>query len=266
MLNNKNQILKIIIIFNLVFLFFLNCSKDPVSNPWIDPIPFTGDLKFTIHERLESNMGDPVSYLELELETVEIYPQPYRISTDQNYNAVTKELHVLIHFIDRTGVFPDVISPAYGHIPLYIDNGDITLSFEFQGDINSYTVSVTDSTVNITTLENEYIWTEPEYTSVFRIPRETFRIRNWGSNVFFDFMSDFTDTLSTVIDIGNYSFPGIRNDTDFNQFGTERYFHYQNEDDYLKVGEVLEEYYKRDYVIDSEVRFHIIDWMNQYQK
>jgi len=265
---NWLTIVKIISHLSIIFDFLLlltGCnSVEPGESTIID-----STIRFKIYESFpetnNNNIGESKIYIYLFTEKE--YPcLGYQLNLDEH--IYEKNIDINIHdIIIPDGGCPTAFGPASCYLILDLSNGEYYLDIEVNRQVDRYLVKISDSEITIQDYTLNRI-SESLYHRYFRFPKFSFAYY-CGTSIENKYIcNDFLDTLQSKISIREFSFPGngekpYPDSLGGHNYEMAKYFLYDSETDFNKIGEILGEY-KNEVLKNNEANISIYNWQNKH--
>ncbi|MCH7783370.1 hypothetical protein IID62_09930, partial [candidate division KSB1 bacterium] len=261
---------KISILF--LFLSFLPLSQCGIifgpESPGFTVLPIDGKIDFSIVEDYEDYeaIGEP--FIKLSMVTEKHYGC-LGYSINANINIVGNNVIVRIFGIKTPlGACATAISPAHFFDKLNLGGGKYNLLFFYKETVDSYYLTVTDSSIHVE--QNKADFTSTKQEMYWRYPEKSFSYFSGISDSSIIAYEDFLDTLTTNLPITEFQFPDFgKNPFENSNRGQHVvdfpsiYFKYENEEDFEKAGALLKSYTENVIGNNLTVSLTIISWKNR---
>ena len=256
--------LKIITVLLIQLTFIAGCNSiSPNNNVKLD-----SKVKFEIYEAhpasVNSNIGIPE--IHLRIITEKIYPcSNYRINTFQNISG--GNISIYLPSLNVPDICLTSLGPAIADIPLNLINRKYNLKLIFNGITDNYDVDISDSVIYLN--NNVGDMSTPVYYKYFRYPKNSFAYY-CGTLIEDKYIcDDFLDTLKSYLKLKEFYFPQDGQKPYHDSLGGHyyempaRFFIYNNDEDFNKIGNILSSY-KKNVIKDKQgIGISIVNWMNK---
>lgn len=262
---------KISILF--LFLSFLPLSQCGIifgpESPGFTVLPIDGKIDFSIVEDYEDYeaIGEP--FIKLSMVTEKHYGC-LGYSINANINIVGNNVIVRIFGIKTPlgAACATAIGPAQFFDKLNLGGGEYDLLFYYKDNVDRYFLTVTDSSIQIKQDESEIMLLEQEI--YWRYPENSFAYFFSTRNDSVWLYEDFLDTLTTSLSLSEFQFPDYGQNSyqvAYWRYNTidfpPRFFKYEQETEFEKVGEILKSYTENVIGNSSSVSLTLINWKNR---
>ncbi len=255
---------EIFYLFAFLLLLLTSSCNELGTNDTAQPVE--GDLIIGITE-LNLTIQPATPDLFFQMSTRKIYPcLNYTIQRNVKINPGYIDVNV-------TGILaPNIcltaLGPANSRDILDITPGNYNLTIKSSGLTNNYSVVITDSSISFD--KDSTGNTHVRFKTVWRYPVNSFVYLCGTLTQDSSIYKDFIDTLRSKINITEFKFPSggkipypvVASGYYYN--APARYFIYQSETDFDKIGEILKSY-KEKYLKDKTgYGISIVNWKNKY--
>jgi len=229
--------------------------------------PLEGELQFSLSESYQNYSQPSKPDIFLSLQTKKIYGcYNYQVIHSINVNGAAISVNILGVALPGN-ICLTALGPAKAQTKLNLPNGDYHITLRSNDFSNDYTVSVTDSLIQID--KRSYSKTEPLYHLYWRHPEKSFVYACGTLTQDSTICTDFIDTLKSKITLREFTFPGsgeipypTASDGHYYDMPA-RFFYYQNEEDFDKIESILKDY-KEKYLKDKTgYGISVTNWMNK---
>lgn len=249
----------------IIFLLFIsiNYLSCNILNSENYITQIEGKIYFKFWEDYENYHEQEVPKIKITLQTEMQYSHSgHDIIASSTIHGNT--INIVIYGIEELDGGYEAISSAYWSDFLDLKPGKYKLMFtKHRTKINrnnSYIISIDDDIIEIKSSKQNF--TEPEYQKYLRYPENSFEYICHNQLENSHICDCFIDSLKKILPIGNLKFP----DEGVIPYRTAsaRYYKYQNDDDFFKIGEFLKNY-SRDIISEHEgLSIILISWNNLY--
>lgn len=255
------------IVFAGMALLITGCNDLTGSEEdYSDLLPIEQGIEFSVQEAHDqsSQMNAPVEpFIQLSMDTKDIYNcMNYRI--DSKLTSTSSGQLVDINGVQNQGVCLTALGPAQNDFALDLQPSDYTLTFKYQRTSYNYTLTVTESSLQITGDSNSFV--QPKIETFWRYPENSFAYLCKSTQDTRWMCTDFEQILNDSLDISSFEFPGegtIPYPTEENVYDIANYYNYPEEQVFQKAGNMLEAY--SDSVVSQQegAYLSVINWKNQ---
>ncbi len=248
----------------LIFLFIAGCEVNDNGGNTLSTID--SKINFIVKESHDYYLSSSEPEIYLNLATEKIYGCcNFPIIADCNIkgNIIT----VNLSGINKSGICLTALGPATANLKLGQIEGDYILIIRSSYFSDNYNLSVNSSNINVSGAETNN--TKPAKRNYQRYP-ENSMVYYCGTLTENSYLcQDFIDTLKTVIDITEFTFPE-NGEIPYGPAGgghyydaEPRYFYYQNDADFFAIEDVLKKF-KSDYFPDNNgTGLNFLNWKNE---
>jgi hypothetical protein len=248
----------------IIMVLLQSCSNvEPVTSKAID-----SKVIFKFYEWYPVNNGNQTGAPEMYLGiyTEKAYPCcNYTLNSTKVING--KDISITLNSLIEPDICLTAFGPATENLPFKLQNGEYNFSINLNHVKNNYTVNVSNK--NITVKANSGDNTTPLYHNYYRYPANTF-VYMCGTTLTSKYIyEDFLDTLKSKINIVEYKFPEDGQKPYPNSMGGHyyephaKYFTYQSEEDFDKIGKTMNAYIKSHLNDWEGVGISITNWLNK---
>ena len=225
-----------------------------------------GDLVFQIEEGHLNDAAISEPRIILSMVTDKTYPC---CNWSIRYKTLVQDNEISI---DLSGIFaPEVcftaIGPATSRSFLDISTGEYSVYFSYRNLTDSYSLNVTDSSIEIT--EHTSRFTKPKSELLWRHPPKSFAYLCGTTTETSWMCEDFLDTLLGEVDLEEFQFPDSGeipypcSSAGHHYDAPTRYFFYEKDEDFDKAGEILRSYTQDVIVPQLGIGISLIGWKNE---
>lgn len=224
-------------------LFIFSCNV--LNSPQDELLPVEGNIFFSVQEGYTTYNSVETPKINLTMITEKQYPN-YNYEIRHKVTSLANKISVKL-----SGIYtPPFRLPAFGSATatafLELSEGEYSLSFSYGSFTDQYKLIVTDSSIKVIKIVAQF--TIPTVELYWRYPPNSL-VYMCGTNGPFSWIpQDFLDTLLSKIQLTEFQFPdsGIwpyPSSGWTHQYNPPtKFFYYETEEDYNKVGEVLKTY------------------------
>lgn len=254
-----------VIIYSILIISLLALLSCDIFDSRGNIIPIEGDIIFSIKEDYEHYDSICEPSIILSMVTEKLYPV-IGFLIESEVKKMNSE--ILIEFL---GIWvpsggADFWFPATAETILDIPEGEYLLKFLY-GRINDlYILSLTDSYIKVTEVESQF--TLSDFNLYWRYPYNSFAYLCGTTEENSWICEDFLDTLLSMIELEEFHFPDSDEicypcSTELHEYNMPaRYFNYENDYDFERVGRVFN-YYKQNVLNQyPDVDIYLINWKN----
>ncbi|MCM4156020.1 hypothetical protein [Gramella sp. AN32] len=224
----------------VLFLMLVSCEKDKL--PEVDQTILETEIDFFAREIHENNeQSSPV--LSLDFKTTKIYPC-YNYYINFKHSFENEILTVEFKSIGQPEICLTAFGPATGSLKLPLSTRQLKLVRGNTTDL--YEVNITTETVAFEIIDSSF--SNLIFDKTFRLPENSFAVV-CGTNLEDTGLCDeFLNVLSDIPSLSAFSFEGegripYPDSSSGHWNNTEsKYFLYENDSDFIRVGELLEEF------------------------
>ncbi len=228
--------------------------------------PIEGKAKFELSEVFD-NRSDEV-LLNFKFETEKIYPcMNYRIKSHIKKQGAL--ISLIAEEVLNGGMCLTAIGPAISSEKLLLPFGGYTIQFEYGNAKERYSLHLIEPSISVIGLDSS---SKPSETTLWRRPDNSFAYL-CGTTIKTSWIcDDFIKLVRSTIDLKEIYFPNTGKRLYPLQSGGHyhdmpaRYFIYNNEEDYEKVGKILENYNNSTISIKSGVGIELINWKDKHYR
>jgi hypothetical protein len=245
-------------------LLLLSCGVFDSSEGELKPIE--GDIIFRFQEEYQDHgaIGEPNIRLSM---TTEKWYACYNWSIRSQVMVQNREILIRVFGVYVPEGCYTAFGPATFRSSLDISTGEYSICFSYRGVTDWYSLTVTDSSIEIT--EHTSQFTKPKSELLWRYPSNSFAYLCGTTTETSWICQDFLDTLLSEINLEEFQFPdsgeipypcssaGHHYDT------PARYFFYEKDEDFDKAGEILKSYTQDVIMPQLGIGISLIGWKNQ---
>ncbi len=231
--------------------------------------PLDSKIDFAVVESYPNYYKPSKPLIYLMMKTEKSYPcMNYYIATD--FQRRGNEITVNVFGIGLDNVCATAFGPAGISIELGNLKGAYKLSFVNRTNNfeDSYNLIINDSLIIVDGKESEN--TKPLYDFYWRHPENSFAcICNMQTPEASSLCEKFIDTLKSVINLKEFTFPAIGANPYFpltentGNNVSAKYFYYDSETDFDKIGDVMKAFFQNNVPPDSGFEISVINWLNK---
>jgi hypothetical protein len=245
-------------------LLLLGCGIFDSSKGELRPIE--GNIIFRFEEDYQDHGAISEPRIVLSMVTEKWYPC-CNWSIRSQVIVQNREVLIRLFGIYVPEVCATAVGPAASRSLLNISTGEYSIFFSYRDVTDSYSLTVTDSSIQITDQISRF--TKPKSELLWRYPSNSFAYLCGTTTETSWMCEDFLDTLFGEIDLEEFQFPdsgeipypcssaGHHYDT------PARYFFYDKDEDFDKAGEMLRSYTQDVIMPQSGIGISLIGWRNQ---
>ena len=231
-----------------------------------DLLPIDKGIGFSVQEVHDqsSRMNAPVKpFIQLSMDTKDIYRcMNFRI--DSRLTSTPSGQLIDINGVRDQYVCLAALGPAQNEFTLDLQPGDYELTFNYRSKSYDYTLSVTETSLQITGDSDSFI--EPKFKTFWRYPENSFTYLCSSTQDTRWMCEEFEQTLNDSLDLSSFTFPdhGTKPYPSVgDQYDIATYYDYSEESVFQKAGEMLEAY--SDNVVNQHegAYLSVISWKNQ---
>ena len=231
--------------------------------------PLDSKIDFAVVESYPNYDKPSKPLIYLMMKTEKSYPcMNYYIATD--FQQRGNEITVDVLGIGLDNICLTAFGPAGASIELDNLKGAYKLSFvnRLNNFTDSYNLIINDSLIMVDGKESKN--TKPLYNFYWRHPENSFAyICNMQTAEDSLLCERFIDTLKSVINLKEFTFPAIGVNPYFpltentGNNVSAKYFYYENETDFDKIGDVMKAFFQKNVPPDSGFGISVINWLNK---
>jgi hypothetical protein len=248
----------------LILSFFTLISCD-IFDQGDNIIPIEGDIIFSVKEDYEHYDSICEPSIILSMVTEKLYPV---IGFLIEFEVKKMNSEIVIDFL---GIWApsggaDFWFPATAETILDIPDGEYLLELSYGGITDEYILIITNSYIKVTEVESHF--TEFDINLFWRYSFNSFAYLCGTTEENLWICDDFLDTLLSMIELEEFHFPDSGDicypcSTELHEYNMPaRYFYYEDEWDYERVGRVFN-YYKQNVLSQyPDVDIYLINWKN----
>ncbi len=255
------------IVFAGMVLLITGCNDLTGSEEdYSDLLPIEQGIEFSVQEAHDqsSQMNAPVEpFIQLSMDTKDIYNcMNYRI--DSKLTSTSSGQRIDINGVQDQGVCLTALGPAQNDFALDLQPGDYNLTFKYQQASYNYTLTVTESSLQISGDSNSFV--QPKIETFWRYPENSFTYLCSSTEDTRWMCEEFEQVLNDSLDISSFTFPdqGTKPYPSVGQqYDIASYYDYPEETIFQEAGEMLEAY--SDTVVSEYegAYLSVISWKNQ---
>ena len=256
--------IKIVFVAIISIIFLQNCNTvEPKTNTRIDSKII---LKFYESYPVINDKEIGVPQIYLSLFTEKLYPCcNYRLKLQKTING--NYINIRIYNVIEPNICMTAFGPALEVLPLDLQNGEYNLRIYSNQVVDNYIVTISDEKISVKERSSKNSYSI--YDTYYRFPQNTF-VYMCGTLVSTKYIyDDFLDTLKSKIKLQEYSFPdGIQKPYPDSMGGhyyekTAKYFKYETEEDFDKIGNIMNAYTKNHSNDMFGVSIVVTNWLNK---
>jgi hypothetical protein len=228
---------------------------------------FFYNFNFEVYEGYTDFESVEEPFIKINLITKEVFGcSNFEILTNNNISADKVDIEYEKIAID--GVCLTSEGPATANIPLQLSKGIYYLTLKQQDIIDKHSVIITDTSISVESNGNSLI-SEPSNNIYWRYPENSFTLiggtteeTKWVYDEFLDLLKDSVNLQEIIFpSYGKICFP-YKSQGHYVDM-PEKYFKYVNEEDFVRVGSLLNTYSKNVISKYSGIGVWVCNWKNK---
>jgi hypothetical protein len=263
----KKQSLNKYIVLCLILIYTILLQSCKTVEP-VASAPVDSKINFKLYEWHPVSNNDDIGKPEifLNMSTDKSYPC---CNYGLNFTKVIsgKNITLTIYSVSEPDICLTAFGPAVESIPCNLPDGAYNLGIIINHVQDKYSVTISDKNIYIKSISNKNSY--PLYENYYRYPAKSFAYF-CGTNLNSKYIwEDFLDTLKSKISITEYTFPDSGQKPYPEIMGGHyydppaKYFTYNSEEDYDKIGQIMNTYTKNHSKDMDGVGISVTNWLNK---
>lgn len=264
----SKQYFKLSLIPVIIILLLVTCDKDPYK-PESRILPIESPILFKVYEGYERTDLVGYPFPKLYSETELTYPYlDCELTTEYNFQDSVLQVNYINVFIFDVSIHGS--DPATSETNLHFLENELNLYLNFEEYSDLYRITLTDTTISIfaestsfsSPITNLY-WRYKENSFVCLFKR---RGRVWSHHY-----EAFINAVEDEIELVEFSYPdsGRIPYWQVEEWGEypltpPRFYTYESDEDFARIGEILESYTLAHIPWEANVHIKLINWKNEW--